>query len=75
MNCICPGRVVTDMIYTVHGEEGGRQFIEEGKRLSILGRIGSPEDIANLTLFLASDDSNFMTGQIIRMDGGRADIL
>ncbi len=75
VNCICPGRVLTDMIYTVHGEEGGKQFIEEGKKLSILGRIGSPDDIANLALFLASDDSSFMTGQIIRMDGGRADLL
>jgi len=75
VNCICPGRVLTDMIYTVHGEEAGRRFIEEGKKLSLLGRVGSPDDIANLALFLASDESSFMTGQIIRMDGGRADIL
>ena len=74
-NCICPGRVLTDMIFTVHGEESGKQFIEDGKKLSLLGCVGSPEDIANLALFLASDESKFMTGQIIRMDGGRADIL
>ena len=35
-----------------------------------LGRIGQPEDIAALLLFLASDESNFITGQIIYVDGG-----
>ena len=75
VNCICPGRILTDMVFAAHGEEGGKRFIEEGKKLSIMGRIGSPEDIANLALFLASDKSSFITGQIIRMDGGRGDLL
>ena len=75
VNCICSGRILTDMIFNVHGEEAGKRSIEDGKKLSLLGSVGIPEDIATLALFLASDESKFMTGQIIRMDGGRADIL
>jgi NAD(P)-dependent dehydrogenase (short-subunit alcohol dehydrogenase family) len=37
-----------------------------------LGRIGSPEDMAGLAIFLASDATKYMTGQVIALDGGRA---
>jgi len=37
--------------------------------------VGRPEDVANLVLFLVSDDSSNISGQIIRTDGGRVDIL
>lgn len=36
------------------------------------GRLGKPEDIGNMVLFLASDESNFITGQAIKVDGGWA---
>jgi len=75
VNCIVPGRIVTDMIFTTRTKEEAEKFLAEGKKWSVLGRIGKPEDIANLALFLASEDSSFMTGQIIRMDGGRGDLL
>jgi len=41
----------------------------------VLGRVGEPEDIARLALFLASDESNYITGQVIVADGGRVDYL
>lgn len=75
VNCIAPGRIVTDMIYKNRGKEGAKKFIADGKKLSVLGRVGYPEDIADLALFLASDSSSFMTGQIIRSDGGRTDLM
>jgi len=41
----------------------------------MLGHIGKPEDIANAVLFLASDESSFITGQVITVDGGRTDFI
>jgi len=75
VNGIAPGRITTDMIYFGRTKEEADGVIESGKRSSVLGRIGKPEDIAGLALFLASDASSFMTGQIIRMDGGRSDLM
>jgi len=68
-NCIAPGAIDTGMLQGAIGVEG----VESRKKLTVLGRVGKPEDIANLALFLASDDSDFMTGQVIAMDGGRFD--
>ncbi len=75
VNCIAPGRVTTDMIYFERTKEEAEAIIEVGKKSTVLGSIGQPDDIANLALFLASDDSSFITGQIIRMDGGRGDLM
>ena len=75
VNCILPGRIVTDIIFTNRTKEEAEKFLAEGRERSVLGRTGTPDDIANLALFLASEDSSFMTGQIIRVDGGRGDIL
>ncbi len=69
VNCIAPGATDTGMLQSAYGLEG----VEARKRLTVLGRVGKPSDIANLALFLASDDSDFMTGQVIAMDGGRFD--
>ncbi len=74
VNAIAPGLVITEGTYTRRSskEEAERQ-IKESKERAVLGRSGRPEDIANLALFLASDDSNFITGQVICCDGGRQD--
>jgi len=42
---------------------------------SAMGRVGDPQDIANVALFLASDDSSFISGQVIVVDGGRKDFM
>ena len=75
VNCIAPGTVITEILYVGRTKEEAEQFISDRRKSSVLGRLGQPEDIANLALFLASDESNFMSGQIIRMDGGRGDLL
>lgn len=65
VNCIAPGVIDTDMNAALD-DETMLQLKEE----TPLGRIGTAEDIANLTLFLASDKSSFITGQTITADGG-----
>lgn len=65
VNCIAPGIAETDM---------GAQIDEDLKKdivsKVIMKRTGSPEEIANAAAFLASDMSSYMTGQVIRVDGG-----
>jgi 3-oxoacyl-[acyl-carrier protein] reductase len=65
-NAIAPGFVETDMTsYLKDGEQADKY------RAGIpLNRFGTAEDIANVTLFLASDMSNYVTGQVISVDGG-----
>jgi NAD(P)-dependent dehydrogenase (short-subunit alcohol dehydrogenase family) len=68
-NCICPGAVDTPMLW---GEEKGeREEIEAdiSSRMP-LGRVGKPEEIAKSALYLASDDSSFVTGHALVVDGG-----
>jgi NAD(P)-dependent dehydrogenase (short-subunit alcohol dehydrogenase family) len=65
VNCIAPGMVATDM--------GDRMIaaLGEGFVSTIpLGRIGQPEDIAAAAVYLASADASFVTGKILRVDGG-----
>lgn len=75
VNCVAPGAVDTDMLRGDRDEEGYREFIESRKAVSSLGKIGKPADIANTVLFFASDASNYVTGKILLVDGGRRDYL
>jgi len=74
VNCIAPGQIPTEEKLAVRSKEEEEKSIERAKRVSVLGRRGSAEDIANLALFLASDEASFITGQLICCDGGRTDI-
>ncbi len=67
VNAICPGLTDTEMAASL-GPERRRKPIEE----AILKRIGKPEEISNAALFLASDESDFMTAEILTVAGGRA---
>ena len=69
VNCIAPGAVVTEAVYELYGEEAERR-LQEVEKVTVLGHVGKPEDIANVVLFLASDESSHITGQVIRVDGG-----
>ena len=75
VNSIAPGIIITNILTTRRSKEEVERLIEERKRVAVLGRVGEPEDVANLALFLASDDANFITGQVIRTDGGRTDSM
>lgn len=66
VNAIAPGLIHTAMVDSIGGLDAVSALIEG----SPLKRAGKPEDIASVALFLASDDSSFIDGQIIRVDGG-----
>ncbi len=65
VNAVAPGFIQTDMTKNVTEEI--RQEIMDN---SALGRLGTPEDVAGVVSFLASEKSNFITGQVISVDGG-----
>lgn len=68
VNCVQPGCIVTAMTQPLFAENGaGAEYY---RSRSPLGRLGQPEDIADVMAFLASDDSRFITGQGIVVDGG-----
>jgi 3-oxoacyl-[acyl-carrier protein] reductase len=66
VNAIAPGFIATDMSETVRNKAG--DWIE--KKLIPMRRLGKPEDIARVALFLATEDSSYMTGQVLTVDGG-----
>jgi 3-oxoacyl-[acyl-carrier protein] reductase len=65
-NAIAPGFIETDMTHYLKDGEGANEFL---KKIP-LGRFGSAEEIANTTLFLASDMSSYITGQVLSACGG-----
>jgi 3-oxoacyl-[acyl-carrier protein] reductase len=74
VNAVAPGFIRTDM--TVEGDLGEfRRRVRETAPRTALRRIGEPEEVANVILFLASDGASFITGQTIMVDGGRGDLL
>ena len=71
VNCICPGDVETPMLDEDARRRGmTREVYLSGAKDRPMGRIGQPEEIARVALFLASDDSSFMTGAALAVDGG-----
>ena len=68
VNCICPGVIQTAMVERITG--GTSQSLKRLKRMQPLPRIGQPEDIARMALYLASDESAFVTGAAMVVDGG-----
>lgn len=65
VNCIAPGFIDTDMTSSLTDAQK-----EEILRKVPMQKLGHPEDIANAAVFLASDMSNYITGQVITIDGG-----
>ena len=75
VNAIAPGYIETDLTKKGKSEEEWRKIVEGISSKTILRRIGKPEDIAKVALFLSSEDSDFITGQLIVVDGGRIDFI
>ncbi|MFP3853602.1 MAG: SDR family NAD(P)-dependent oxidoreductase [Anaerolineales bacterium] len=67
VNAICPGPVYTDMlIEDVATEEAQQELASEAP----LGRIGQPQDVAHAAVYLAAEESDWLTGQALQIDGG-----
>lgn len=64
-NAIAPGYTMTDMLSTVPED-----LLKKFAAMTMLNRLGQPEEIAKAALFLASDDSSYITGQVLEVTGG-----
>ena len=64
-NSIAPGYIMTDMMKTVPED-----LLKKFAGLTMLGRLGQPEEIAKAALFLASDDASYITGHVLSVNGG-----
>ena len=73
VNCICPGTVDTPFVeaylekYHKHEKEKMRQELNQRQPI---GRLGRPEEIANLALYLSSKEADFINGSVLTIDGG-----
>ena len=65
VNAVAPGYITTDMTNELNDE-----VIKQMKSSIPLGRLGTPDDVANLVCFLASDEAGYITGQTFNVDGG-----
>lgn len=74
VNAVAPGTILTPMNERIFAElpDGGAALREEWNRAHPIGRFGQPDEVAKTVLFLASDDASFITGEIVRIDGGLA---
>jgi NAD(P)-dependent dehydrogenase (short-subunit alcohol dehydrogenase family) len=76
VNCICPGTMLTDMTRTGFGasaKAAGRdveEMLREKAESIPLGRLGSPEDMGNMAVFIASDEARYTTGAAFNLTGG-----
>ena len=70
-NCVCPGIIDTPLtraFIDASPDPGG--VVQEYEAVAPLGRMGTPEEVANAALFLASDEASFITGAALLVDGG-----
>lgn len=65
VNAIAPGYVMTDILKTVP-----QDLLDKFAKMTMLGRLGEPDEIASTALFLASEESSYITGQVISVNGG-----
>jgi 3-oxoacyl-[acyl-carrier protein] reductase len=65
VNAVAPGMILTEMLLSMPED-----ILEAFKQRPPLKRLGTPEEVANLYLFLASDEASYISGEVIRVDGG-----
>ena len=73
VNCVAPGTFLTPISASSRTPEQVREHLDYRKKTVVLGRIGTLEELTSAILFFASDDSSYVTGQNLSVDGGRSD--
>lgn len=71
VNCICPGPIATEMLSRIADNLGQRREWF-GEAHCPMGRCGTPEEVAQAVLFLATDEASYITGGILAVDGARS---
>jgi len=67
VNAICPGYIATEMVKAIDEKVLNERIIP----LIPVGRLGEPEEIARIVVFLASDEAGFITGSTVSANGGQ----
>ncbi len=71
VNAVCPGEIDTPMLASERTEPVTREFLDALAAGTVpVGRLGRPEEVADVVLFLASDSASYMTGALVNVDGG-----
>ncbi|GAB3274042.1 SDR family NAD(P)-dependent oxidoreductase [Kineosporia babensis] len=70
VNGVAPGTIRTDRVVALETEPGGPEYLADIVRKHPLGRLGEPSEVAAAMAFLASDESSFVTGAVLAVDGG-----
>ncbi|HCZ00119.1 MAG: 3-oxoacyl-ACP reductase [Rhodobacterales bacterium RIFCSPHIGHO2_02_FULL_62_130] len=73
VNCVAPGTFLTPISASSRTPEQVQEHLEHRKKTVVLGRIGTLEELADTILFFASDESSYVTGHTLHVDGGRSD--
>jgi len=74
VNCICPGIIETPLYLDINFPLDNKDNLEYTLKAIPMKKIGEPDDIAGAAFFFASDDSSYVTGQILAVDGGYTSI-
>jgi 3-oxoacyl-[acyl-carrier protein] reductase len=75
VNAIAPGLIKTDMPQSNRSPEDWEKRVQSNIETTMLQRLGLPDDVAYVAVFLASDESNYITAQVISVDGGRMNFM
>ncbi len=78
VNAICPGTIDTPMLHRElekAPEDERESLLQSYRELHPIGDIGQPEDVAHAVVFLASDESRFITGAVLAIDGGYTSLV
>jgi 2-hydroxycyclohexanecarboxyl-CoA dehydrogenase len=71
LNCVCPGPTETSLLSSVAEASGmGDKLLDAFAKATPMRRLGKVDDLPGAVAFLASDDANFITGQVISVSGG-----